>query len=131
MSFRGAVAAVGVVVIALTGCSGTKLPKGVPFEVRGTPMASTSVDIAHNVFDPAIIQIPSGSTVTWVNHDDVPHTVKLLDQTGKLLQLPSHSVSSELFGLPTTVYYLCSIHPFMHGKVIVENRAGFGGSGSA
>ncbi|HEV8683057.1 MAG TPA: plastocyanin/azurin family copper-binding protein [Actinomycetota bacterium] len=93
-----------------------------PFEVPGEPVATTEVSLPKSYrFEPAVIEIEAGDTVTWTNEDDFPHNVHLLDGSARTVDLPIGEGSSITFGDPRTVYYECSIHPQqMHGKIIVK-----------
>jgi plastocyanin len=61
-----------------------------------------------------------GATVTWVNHDDIPHSIVC-----PTLKLKSHPMDTdESFAIKfdqAGIYdYICGLHPHMHGQVIVE-----------
>jgi plastocyanin len=92
-----------------------------PFEVPGEPVATTDVSLPKSYrFEPAVIEIEAGYTVTWTNGDDFPHDVHLLDGSDRTLNLSIGESGSLTFGDPGTIYYECSIHPQqMHGKIIV------------
>jgi plastocyanin len=60
---------------------------------------------------PAVIEVAAGSTVTWTNHDDLPHNVTLLDGCGRERPLPIGGTASITLDQPGVVYYECSIHP--------------------
>jgi plastocyanin len=79
-------------------------------------------------YKPAIINIPRGTTVTWTNNDGEMHTVTSgnLDTggpTGTLFDsgpLPSGKTYKHTFSDKGIFDYLCTLHPFMKGKVIVK-----------
>jgi plastocyanin len=59
--------------------------------------------------------------VTWVNHDDIPHTVVSEDKaTFKSRALDTDEKFSFIFSKPGTYTYFCSIHPKMTAKVVVQ-----------
>ena len=60
------------------------------------------------------------STVTWTNHDDIPHTVVSVDKVFKSKVLDTDEKFSFTFSTPGTYPYFCSIHPKMTGKVVVR-----------
>jgi plastocyanin len=96
---------------------------GAPFSVPGKPVSTNQVEAARSYrFAPAVIQVAAGSTVTWTNHDQFPHTVQLLtgpDRSTRDLNI-GQSVSVR-FDQAGTYYYRCSLHPSqMHGKVVVQ-----------
>lgn len=72
-------------------------------------------------FGPATLTVPVGTTVTWINQDDVPHTV--VSSEGKTLKSPvldTDQKFSYTFATAGTYPYYCGIHPKMTGKVIVQ-----------
>jgi plastocyanin len=116
----------GVAALALTGlagCSSSSSAGGsAPFKVSGTPVRTDKVDLPKAYkFAPAVVEVKSGTTVTWTNHDDFPHNVTLLtgpDRTSKHLGIGETAAFP--FTQAGTVYYECTLHPQqMRGKVIV------------
>lgn len=85
--------------------------------------AGTTVSIDNFVFGPAAITIPVGTTVTWVNHDDAPHTVVANDASFKSKVLDTDERFSFTFATVGDYRYFCSLHPHMTGEVIVEAKA--------
>ena len=71
-------------------------------------------------FDPVGIAVKAGTTVTWVNLDDEPHTV--FSDAGLLRSsaLATQEHFSFKFETAGTYHYRCSIHPRMRGTIIVE-----------
>ena len=82
-----------------------------------------AVKIGNFTFGPQELKVKAGTTVTWTNEDDIPHTVvsantfrsKVMDTDGKF---------SFTFTTPGTYKYFCSLHPHMTGTVIVEAPTG-------
>src|SRR6266516_6948376 len=70
-------------------------------------------------FAPAMAAVAAGSTVTWTNHDDVPHNVVSTEQKFKSPVLDTDEQFSHTFDAPGTYKYFCSIHPKMTGEVVV------------
>jgi plastocyanin len=69
-------------------------------------------------FEPAVIQVTVGTTVTWTNHDHFTHSVEMQNQDDRVLK-PGESVAIT-FDQPGTYDYECTYHPHdMRGKVIV------------
>jgi len=86
----------------------------------GAP-AGVEVKIDNFVFTPASLKVAAGTTVTWVNHDDIPHTVVSTDRVlFKSKVLDTDEKFSFTFAKPGKVPYFCSIHPKMTGEVIVR-----------
>ena len=81
---------------------------------------SFKVRIANFVFADQTLTIPAGATVTWVNEDDIPHTVVSADHaTFRSKVLDTDQSFSFTFTSPGEYPYFCSIHPHMTGKVVV------------
>ena len=82
--------------------------------------ASQEVKIFNYKFAPDVLTIPAGTTVTWTNKDEVPHTVMSSD---KRFQgsgaLDTGDTYSYTFTTPGSYEYFCTLHPFMKGKVVV------------
>ncbi len=82
-----------------------------------------AVKIGNFTFGPQEVKVKAGTTVTWTNEDDIPHTVvspnnfrsKALDTDGKY---------SFTFTTPGTYKYFCSLHPHMTGTIVVEATTG-------
>ncbi|HEY7463733.1 MAG TPA: plastocyanin/azurin family copper-binding protein [Candidatus Limnocylindria bacterium] len=91
-----------------------------------SPVATNQVDLPKSYkFEPEVITVPVGTTVTWTNHDDFTHNVRLLDDGGDTMQLaPGESVQFT-FDTVGTHNYDCSFHPQdMKGSVIVTGPEG-------
>ena len=78
------------------------------------------VTIDNFVFEPARVTVKVGTTVTWTNHDDVPHTVTAVDKSFSSGALDTDDKFSHQFTTPGTYAYFCSIHPTMTGQIIVK-----------
>ena len=79
------------------------------------------VKIDNFSFAPATLTVPAGTTVTWVNQDDVPHNI--VSSEGKTLKSPVMDTDEKFsytFTKPGTYPYYCGIHPKMTAKVIVQ-----------
>lgn len=84
------------------------------------PTSNTEVKIDNFTFGPAAITVPVGSTVTWTNHDDVPHVVASDDNIFKSKALDTEDHFAFTFTNPGTYEYFCAIHPKMTAKVVVQ-----------
>jgi amicyanin len=78
------------------------------------------VKIDNFKFGPEALTVPVGTTVTWTNRDDIPHTVVSTDGAFKSKVLDTDEKFSFTFAKAGTYDYFCSIHPKMTGKVIVQ-----------
>ena len=93
-------------------------PKSV---AAGQAQASTAeVKIDNFSFGPSALTVVVGTTVTWTNRDDIPHTVVSDDKVFKSKVLDTDEKFSFTFSKPGTYAYFCSIHPKMTGKVVVQ-----------
>ena len=82
--------------------------------------AATEVKIDNFSFGPTSITVAAGTTVTWTNRDDIPHTVVSTDGVFKSKVLDTDEKFSFTFTKPGTYPYFCSIHPKMTGAVVVQ-----------
>jgi plastocyanin len=86
----------------------------------GPANGPVEVKIDNFNFMPGDLTVAAGTTVTWVNHDDVPHTVRTMDGAIKSKALDTDDKFSMTFDKPGTYEYFCSIHPKMTAKVVVK-----------
>jgi YVTN family beta-propeller protein len=80
----------------------------------------SAVSIASFAFTPGILTVSSGLTVTWTNHDSIPHTVTSDAGTWDSGAVAGGVAFNMRFDQPGAYSYHCSIHPFMQGTVIVN-----------
>jgi amicyanin len=108
------VLAFGISTAALAGAGAvlTTAPSAAP--------AGASVSIDNFTFSPPTITVVAGSTVTWVNRDDIPHTVVASDKAFKSKVMDTDEKFSFTFTRPGEYAYFCSLHPHMVGKVVVK-----------
>jgi len=82
------------------------------------------VEIDQFAFLPQRITVKAGTTVTWINEDDAPHTVASSSKLFKSKALDTRDKYSFTFTAPGTYAYFCSLHPHMTGAVVVEAAPG-------
>src|SRR5471030_3128567 len=82
--------------------------------------AGPTVKIDNFTFGPATLTVSLGATVTWVNNDDIPHTVVATDKAFKSHVMDTDEKFSFTFTKPGEYSYFCSLHPHMVGKVVVR-----------
>jgi plastocyanin len=101
----------------MTSTPGMPMPSGGNPPVA--PVGPDAVGINGFAFVPATLTVTAGSTVTWTNQDEDPHTV--VDGGGAFRSqvLGSGGAYSFTFPAAGTFDYVCSIHPFMRGMVVV------------
>jgi YVTN family beta-propeller protein len=83
------------------------------------PPAGATVRIKDFSFVPASTKISVGEQVNWVNDDAAPHAIAVKGGKASRMLAPGQSVSLS-FEKPGTYEYICSVHPYMTGKVIVQ-----------
>ncbi|GAB3628992.1 Amicyanin-alpha [Pandoraea terrae] len=86
------------------------------------PPGANAVRIDNFSFSPQTLTVAAGTTVTWVNYDDSPHTVTS-DANPHLFNSPAMDTDdkfSHTFTTPGTYKYFCAIHPHMVGVVVVK-----------
>ena len=79
-----------------------------------------AIIIDNFTFTPKELTVAVGTTVKWVNHDDIPHTVVEKKTTFRSKALDTDDSYSYTFASAGTVDYFCGLHPHMVGKVIVK-----------
>jgi plastocyanin len=80
----------------------------------------TQVVLKDFMFQPSTLTVKVGATVTWVNQDDEPHTIKSDTGLFKSGALDTHESFSFKFDKPGTYPFTCSIHPRMTGMIVVQ-----------
>lgn len=108
--------AVGLLaVLALASCSSAGQST--------TPVATNTVDLPPSYkFVPADITVPVGTTVTWTNNDNFTHSVRLIDDGNKVMDMKPGESVSYTFTTTGLHHYDCSFHPHdMKGTVLVTD----------
>jgi plastocyanin len=90
-----------------------------PLQSEMSMAADHDVTVDNFSFSPATASVPVGTTITWTNRDDVPHTVVSAEQKFKSHVLDTDERFSHRFDAPGEYPYFCSIHPKMTGRVVV------------
>ncbi|MGO8939886.1 MAG: cupredoxin family copper-binding protein [Mycobacterium sp.] len=106
----------------MPGMSGMPSMTGAPpGTATGSPagVAGDQVGIDNFAFAPATLTVKAGSTVTWTNHDEEPHTVAATDGSFHSPGMGTGATFSHTFPTAGKFDYVCSIHPMMHGTVVV------------
>lgn len=79
---------------------------------------SITINIQNFLYDPPTITVKQGTTVTWINNDSVIHDVK--SDTFASQVLKRGDKFEYTFDKQGTFEYICTYHPAMTGKIIVE-----------
>jgi plastocyanin len=89
-------------------------------EAAAERAAGPHVVISHHAYTPATLTVQVGTTITWVNTDDEPHTVTSSARLFGSPGLDTDDVFSQTFSEPGTYVYFCTLHPLMTAEVIVK-----------
>jgi plastocyanin len=106
-----------VCVLALASALAAASPR---YEAVRAEDARISID--NFTFAPERLTLQAGTTVTWRNQDDIPHTVASTARLFKSSALDTDDTYSFTFTEPGTYEYFCSLHPRMTGTIVVEPR---------
>ncbi|HVS39702.1 MAG TPA: cupredoxin family copper-binding protein [Gemmataceae bacterium] len=89
-------------------------------QTKATKQAAVAIDDFK--FTPRELSVAVGDTVTWVNHDDVPHTATSKDDPAAFdsKALDTDDKYSFTFTKPGTYRYYCKVHTHMTGSIIVK-----------
>ena len=103
-----AVAGAPLVVMSSLGDAATTVPE---------------IHIKNFSFGPALLKVKAGTAVTWINDDEEPHNVVNVGMPTRVFRsggLDGDDRYSFTFDKPGTYQYICSVHPYMHGEVVVQ-----------
>ena len=78
------------------------------------------ITIDNFTFSPPTLTVAAGTTVTWTNNDDIPHTVRAVDGSFHSKAMDTADSYSFTFTKPGVYSYFCTLHPKMVGKVVVK-----------
>ncbi len=101
------------------GMTGMSSTAAAPGSSTSAPVAGDQVSIDNFAFAPATLTVRAGGTVTWTTRDEEPHTVAASDGSFHSAGMGTGATFSRTFPTPGTFDYVCSIHPMMHGTVVV------------
>jgi len=92
------------------------VPLSAVFAAEAKPVVVTIHD---NSFTPAVLTVPKGTAVSWVNRDDYLHSV--LDEGGQIESpsLEAGETFSWTFGEAGSFIYHCGVHGSMTGRIDV------------
>ncbi len=81
---------------------------------------NVEIKIDNFSFAPGAVTVVVGTTVAWINHDDIPHTAVSTDGVFKSKVMDTDEKFSYTFTKAGTYPYLCSIHPKMTGTIVAQ-----------
>ncbi len=91
-----------------------------PRHVAAAPARAQAVQIHNFAFAPAVLTVAPGTTVTWTNADEDPHTVTATGKAFHSAALDTGGHYSFTFTRPGDYAYFCSLHPHMIGRIVVR-----------
>ena len=95
-----------------------------PFCGSNALAEDAEVKIDNFTFAPQQLTVKAGTTITWINEDDIPHAVAASSRLFKSKALDTDDKFSFTFTTPGTYEYFCSLHPHMTGTIVVEATTG-------
>ena len=83
---------------------------------------AAEIDIKNFAFVPATLTVAPGTAVTWVNQDEEPHNIVDLAKPHVFRSqgIDGGEKYTFVFDKPGTYEYVCSVHPHMHGTIVVK-----------
>ena len=109
-----------VVALVLGPAVGAMLAFGTVAAQDATKKEANEITIDNFTFTPKELTVAVGTTVKWVNHDDIPHTIVEKKTTFRSKALDTDDSYSFTFTSAGTFDYFCGLHPHMVGQVIVK-----------
>jgi plastocyanin len=82
--------------------------------------AGAAVQIGNFTFKNPVVTVKPGTTVTWTNGDDIPHTIVSKDGVFKSKVLDTGDRFTFTFAKVGQFGYFCSLHPHMTGTIVVK-----------
>jgi amicyanin len=110
--------------VASAASLGAVLAAALFFSPMRALAADAEVKIDNFTFNPPRLVVKAGTTVTWDNDDDIPHTVVATGKAFRSKTLDTEDKFSFTFTTPGTYEYFCSLHPHMTGSIVVEAATG-------
>ena len=87
--------------------------------VRAQEVAEATVTIDNFAFTPEVLTVKPGTRVTFVNHDDIPHSVVAVEKAFRSCAFDTDDKYQFTFQNAGEFAYFCGLHPHMKGKIIV------------
>jgi plastocyanin len=106
--------------VAATALLAAALPELTAAGEAAAAASSATVTIDNFAFAPPTLTVTAGTSVTWKNDDDSPHRIGDKNGTFKSAALDTDDTFSHTFAAPGEYPYICTIHPYMVGKIIVK-----------
>lgn len=82
--------------------------------------ADAQVIVDNFTFAPTPVRVKAGATVTWTNHDDIPHSIVCRALSVKSHVMDTSETFAYKFDRAGRFEYICGLHPHMQGMVVVD-----------
>lgn len=105
----------------LTGCASTTSPQATPPATSASTPTPNTIVIKNFAFTPMNVTVPPGAKITVHNEDTATHTLTATNKafdTGDIQPGGTATVTAPT--TPGTYSYLCQIHQFMQGSIVVR-----------
>jgi plastocyanin len=114
---------IAIAAAVLGAVVGSGLAGGVLVARGQTATAAVSID--NFTFSPQTLTVKAGTTITWINKDDIPHGIAATGNAFKRSNaMDTDDSYSFTFTTPGAYQYFCYIHPHMTGTIVVEAATG-------
>ena len=110
--------ALGALLLLITAGGGLSVFQASAQSTGEVPKTAT-VTIDNFSFSPETLTISAGTKVTFVNHDDIPHTVVAVDKSFRSRALDTDDSYEFTFTTAGAFDYFCGLHPHMKAKIVV------------
>src|SRR5215468_6854277 len=113
----------GFKILSLQGAAlvtGALMLSTVSVMTKAAALPAAAVQIGNFTFKAPVTTVKVGTTITWTNGDDIPHTVVSKDGVFKSKVLDTGDRFSFTFAKPGQFGYFCSLHPHMTGTIVVK-----------
>jgi len=114
--------AVALMSLALGAAGTAVLMQSAQTASAATSATQPAIAISHYSFQPGALTVTKGSTVTWINKDEDVHTIKSTDgpEAFSSPALDNGNRFGFTFHRAGTYHYVCSVHPYMRGTIVVR-----------
>ena len=102
--------------LAATVVLGVACPQGLALADDPQPV---KVTIDNFAFTPASLTVKLGTKVTFINHDDIPHSIVSIPGKFRSKALDTDQSFEYTFATAGDFDYFCGLHPHMKGKIVV------------
>ena len=117
---RRTISALAALSVAVVGAAA--LMRDGKVAAAAAPAMKPAITIDNYSFTPGTLTVKRGTTVTWTNKDDDVHTIKGADgpEAFSSPALESGARFGFTFQHAGTYHYICTVHPYMHGVIVVR-----------